>query len=383
MDYGKILKKAWHNVRHYRALWVFGVILALTTLSLEGLVLYNMDRDDSVERQGVTIVRQEGESLFEAAKRTVREELDELDREIDRANREVERFFAKELDVEIESDIVAVLTVLVGGMLIGYVLAKSASYVAEVALIRLVDESEETGVQHSARQGWRMGLSWAAWRIFLINLVVDVSAFCAFLLLFALVLAPLGLWATDSTPAGVVGTLITVTLLLPSIGLTIVAAAALAMSKPFFRRACVLEGRGVTGSIRYGFAVVRRRLGKVVPVGLVNWGVSMAWPLLVAPVAALLGGIGLLLGGTVALLVGLLTRSFLEGATPWLLAGALGIPIFVLTMAVPLAFLGGLREVFLSSTWTLTYRELLAMEAVESGRVSDLDAPGLEAAAAA
>jgi len=383
MDYGKILKKAWHNVRHYRALWVFGVILALTTLSLEGLVLYNLDHDDSVERQGITIVRQEGESFFEAARRTVREELNELDREIDRANRDVEGFFAKELDVEIESDIMAVLTVLLGGMLIGYVLVKSASYVAEVALIRLVDESEDTGVQHSARQGWRMGWSWAAWRIFLINLVVDVSAFCAFLLLFALVLAPLALWATDSTPAGVFGTLITVILLLPSIGLTIVAAAALAVSKPFIRRACVLEGRGVAGSIRYGFAVVRKHLGKVVPVGLVNWGVGLTWPLLVAPVAALLAGVGLLLGGTVALLVGVVTRLFLEGVTPWVLAGVLGIPIFLLTVAVPLAFLGGLREVFLSSAWTLTYRELLTLEAVEAGRVSDLDAPGLEAAAVA
>ena len=383
MDYGKILKKAWHNVRHYRALWVFGVILALTTLSLEGLVLYNLDRDDSVERQGITIVRQEGESFFEAARRTVREELNELDREIDRANRDVEGFFAKELDVEIESDIMAVLTVLLGGVLIGYVLVKSASYVAEVALIRLVDESEDTGVQHSARLGWRMGWSWAAWRIFLINLVVDVSALCAFLLLFALVLAPLGLWATDSTPAGVVGTLITVILLLPSIGLTIVAGAALAVSKPFIRRACVLEGRGVAGSIRYGFAVVRKHLGRVIPVGLVNWGVGLTWPLLVAPVAALLAGVGLLLGGTVALLVGLLTRSFLEGVAPWVVAGALGIPIFVLTVAVPLAFLGGLREVFLSSTWTLTYRELIALESTAAGRVSDMDAPGLEAAAAA
>jgi hypothetical protein len=145
----------------------------------------------------------------------------------------------------------------------------------------------------------------------------------------------------------------------------------------------VLEGLGVVGSVRRGFAVVRKHLGKVIPVGLVNWGVSLAWPLVVIPVGALLAGIGLLLGGTAALLVGVLTRMFLEGAAPWVLAGVVGIPIFILTLAVPLAFLGGLREVFLSSTWTLTYRELLALESTESERVSDLDAPGLEAAAVA
>jgi hypothetical protein len=145
----------------------------------------------------------------------------------------------------------------------------------------------------------------------------------------------------------------------------------------------VLEGRGVIDSLRRGFAVVRKHFGKVIPVGLVNLGVSLAWPLLVAPVGALLAGVGLLLGGTAALLVGVLARLFLEGAAPWVLAGVVGIPIFILTLAVPLAFLGGLREVFLSSTWTLTYRELLALESTESGRVPDVDAPGLEAAAAA
>jgi len=31
MEYGKILKQAWKNVTGYRALWIFGILLALTT----------------------------------------------------------------------------------------------------------------------------------------------------------------------------------------------------------------------------------------------------------------------------------------------------------------------------------------------------------------
>lgn len=54
--------------------------------------------------------------------------------------------------------------------------------------------------------------------------------------------------------------------------------------------------------------------------------------------------------------------------------------LFILTLAAPLAFLGGLREVFLSSTWTLTYYELGGLESVEPGHLPDLRAPGLEAA---
>jgi hypothetical protein len=35
--------------------------------------------------------------------------------------------------------------------------------------------------------------------------------------------------------------------------------------------------------------------------------------------------------------------------------------VFIMVLAVPLVFLGGLKETYLSSTWTLTYRELRAL----------------------
>jgi hypothetical protein len=63
----------------------------------------------------------------------------------------------------------------------------------------------------------------------------------------------------------------------------------------------------------------------------------------------------------------------------------IGIPIFALVVSVPWLFLGGLVEVFKSSVWTLTYRELRALEGLEPGDVEtepealpELDAPGLE-----
>lgn len=64
-----------------------------------------------------------------------------------------------------------------------------------------------------------------------------------------------------------------------------------------------------------------------------------------------------------AILAGGLTGLAFEGPTPWIVAGVVGIPIFILVLAAPLTFLGGLLEVFLSSTWTLTYRELRAKAA--------------------
>jgi hypothetical protein len=29
MDYGKVLKRSWHMVTRYRALWIFGIVLVL------------------------------------------------------------------------------------------------------------------------------------------------------------------------------------------------------------------------------------------------------------------------------------------------------------------------------------------------------------------
>jgi hypothetical protein len=54
-----------------------------------------------------------------------------------------------------------------------------------------------------------------------------------------------------------------------------------------------------------------------------------------------------------------------SGPLPWILAGAVGLPIFLLVLVIPLLFLGGLWQVYRSSVWTLTYRELRAMEAVQ------------------
>ena len=81
-----------------------------------------------------------------------------------------------------------------------------ARYVAETALIRMVDHHEETGQKRSVRQGFRLGWSRRAFYLFLIDLVIGLPVAVAFILLFLLAAAPLLLWATESTAAGALGT---------------------------------------------------------------------------------------------------------------------------------------------------------------------------------
>jgi hypothetical protein len=313
MNHTNILKRAWHIVWRYRALWVFGFLLALTTGAGGGGggggnsgFQYNMDR----------IGPNLGSML---------------------------------LTIGIGLACLAVLLIILGAI---------ARYVAETALIRMVDHHEETGQKRSVRQGFRLGWSRSAFRLFLIDLVIGLPVAIGFILIFLLAASPLLLWATESNAAGAVGTALTVGLGLLAILLAIVVAVILSVLKPFFRRVCVLEGLGVTEAIRQGYVMVRRDLKDVGLMWLITFGLRIGWGILMIPVVLLLLVVSGVLGGTLGLMVGGLTRLAFEGAAPWIAGGLVGIPIFILVMVLPLSLLGALFEVFLSSTWTLTYREL-------------------------
>ena len=88
-------------------------------------------------------------------------------------------------------------------------------------------------------------------------------------------------------------------------------------------------------------------------------------------------------GALPAYLVFLLSSLVFEGALPVLLAVVVGLPIFILVMLAPWWCLGGLMEVFQSSAWTLTYRELSAVEDAQAAQVPAVDATSLGAAPAA
>lgn len=324
MDHVQVLKRAWHMVWRYRALWAFGFILALTAgRSSNNWVQYTFGNEDF-----------SGRGL-----------------RLDRISPEVGRTL---LAIGIGLACLVVLLIIVGAI---------ARYVAETALIRMVDDHEETGQKRSVRQGFRLGWSRSAFRLFLIDLLIGLPVAVAFILLSLLASAPLLLWATKSTAAGALGTATTIGLGLLVVLLAIVVAVILAVLKPFLRRVCVLEGLGVTESIRQGYAVVRHNLRDVGLMWLITFGLRIGWVIAMIPVVLLLLVVSGALGGLLALLAGGLTGLALEGAAPWVVAAVVGIPVFILMMAVPLALLGGLFETYLSSTWTLTYRELRAKEA--------------------
>jgi hypothetical protein len=390
MDYGKVLKRSWHMVSRYRALWLFGIVLGLVTFSWEMAFLGSLDDENRYPR-GITITTMDGETFSDALQRTMQEEFDRAEEEITIALRELDQLFTRELGRRFVVDVMTILAVLAAAFVITLIVNKIARYVSEAALIRMVGEYEDTGERRGVWQGLRLGLSRTAWRFFLIDLAIDIPVLLAFMLLFGLAFTPLVFGIRGSTPATVIaGSLLTSGLFVAGIALAVVAGTLLSVLKRTFRQACALEGLGVFASIRRGWAVVRHKPVDVLVMWLIMLGITLGWVVVIAlsflvlfPLLILFIVLGGVAGALPAYLVFLLSSLVLDGALPVLLAVVVGLPIFILVMLAPWWCLGGLMEVFQSSAWTLTYRELRAVEDAQRDQVRAVDTASLGAAPAA
>lgn len=389
MDYGKVLKRVWNLVWSYRALWILGVILALTTVN--GFYFgYDWNRDEN--QRGITIQVTDDNTLYFPgqgltidlnAPDGVSIVLD--DGNLEREWREIEHLFTDVIPGDVRAVLLTLVLVLGSMILIGTV----ARWVVEAAMIRMVDETEERSEKLSLVQGLRLGFSRCAWRLFLIDLVIKLPVTCAFIVVFMVALMPLWLWTTGSIAAGVAGTLATAGLLFLVISLLIVVNTALSLLVQVSRRASSVDGLGVFASIGKGFSMVRGHFKETILVWLIWLGLRLGWMLASVPVLIVLFPImllfivaGAVLGGVPAILVGSLLQPFMAGPFPWIVGALIGLPIFILVMIAPMLFLGGLVEVAKSSLWTLSYRELRAAELVETVQVSESGRSSLETAPA-
>ena len=390
MDYGKVLKRSWHMVTRYRALSIFGIVLGLVTFSWEMVLLGGLDDENQYPR-GIVITTMDGETFHDALQRTLQEEIDGTEEEISITLRELDRLFTRELGRRFVVDVMIVLAVLAAAFVVTLIVTKIAPYVSETALIRMVGDYEGTGERLGVWQGLRLGLSRTAWRFLFIDLAIDIPVILAFMLLFALAFTTLVFGIRGSTPATIiVGSLLTGGLFVTGIVLAVVVGTLLSVLKRFFRQACALECLGVIASIRRGWAVVRRKPVDVLVMWLIMLGITLGWGVVIAlsflvlfPLLILFIVLGGVAGALPAYLVFLLSSLVFEGTLPVLLAVIVGLPSLILVMLAPWWCLGGLMEVFSSSAWTLTYRELSAAEDAQPVQVPAMDAISLGAAPAA
>ena len=345
MNHMRILKRSWNTLWSYKTLWVFGILLALTaggTLngtngSPRANVSYNEDWPRNLNPQ----------------------EIEQLPSEIREAVRELYDLTVNPLPQETINTIIGISIALVCLALLVAVVFFVLRYVSQTALIRMVDRYETSGEKVNWRAGFRLGWSRSAWRLFLIDLLIFLPVFCGTLLAAAFVVIPILL----SLAIGGIGTIAGIVLAI-GLGFLLVFAAillaiALAMAREVFYRECVLRGTGVLDSFRRGFATIRANLKDLFLVWLLLLAIYIGYAVLAIPVGLVLAILGLAVGAGVGVGLYLVLQAGSQ-LTALIVGGLAGLFFLGVIVGIPTLFLQGLRETYMSTAWTLAYREIPA-----------------------
>ena len=358
IDIGKILKRSWHILWNYRMLWIFGILLALTAGSRGGgnsgsgyqAGSNNANNGNNGFDPGSQLgpwggaakdwFTQNGSPLFEHP----------------------EHYVATFIWIGVAILVFILLVVIVTSLI---------RYPSETAVIRLVDEYEQTGVKMGFRQGWKLGWNRRAFRIWVIDLLISLPAF-----VFIALLLGVGLMIYFSVTSG--GTALAVSGTIAAIGCAFLFIFAfvllmvfLGLLRQFFIRAAALEGTRIGESIRAGWALFKRNWKSAGLMWLVMIGIGIGAGIaglilffLLIPAYLVLFLPATLVAGIPALIAFGLTSIFASSPVTWIVAAVVAVPFLLLIIFAPLSLVNGWYMIFSSGVWTLTYREIKALETV-------------------
>jgi len=358
MDPINILKRAWFILWSYRALWVFGLILALATgAGAQSHGSSNSSIQSDNEFHGSQNFNPDGLTLKEAVQ-------------------EMKGMFEQGLaEAGIpKEDLPTLLWIGVAfvlfSMILGLIIAV-ARYVSETALIRMVDEYENTGTRMTVREGFRTGWSQTSWRLFLINFLVNLPILLTMILFITLGVAILVMFSNGNHEPAAVLTFASVIGAFAVIFVVVILTIVLNFLKNFFWRASVLEDLGLRESLGRGFQMARDHWKDAGIMWLVMIGLGIVWAVvsviafvILLPLVLVTAVAGALVAIVPALLVGGVTSLLLDGWLVWVVGALFALPLFFVVAFSPWLLLGSWQAVFTSTVWTLVYRELKALPAL-------------------
>jgi len=356
IDPVKIIKRSWTILWSYRALWVFGLVLALAVGS-SGSSSNNNYRQNN----GNNSSQPTPQSMQEAFKSF---------------QNEVHKLFEQGIpNTNVSGKDLTTLLWVVGAFvlvmfLVGIIVA-IARYVSETAVIRMVDDYEATGNQMTVRQGFRIGWSRTSWRLFLINLVVNIPAIALTLVLLIAGIGVYFAWVNGTANFAAFSTVATIVLAFITIFVVVILSVVLHLLRNFFWRISVLEDVGVRESLRRGWAFALENWKNVGLMWLVMIGLRIVWAvvsiilfIVTIPVVIVTAVIAVLVAAIPLLLFVGLFSTFLSGVLPWIAGGLFVAPLFFTIAFSPWLLVGSWQQVFNSTVWTLTYREIKAVPAL-------------------
>ena len=353
-DISKILKRAWTIVWNYKILWIFGFLLALTGGGA-----------GSNGGGGSSGFSSRFNNNFNNPSRwnfgnQWQGRMDELGSWF---NSHFGTWFATQQSV-IHTFIWIGVAVFVFAILVGLLLSL-VRYPAETAILRMVDDHEQTGSKVNFKQGWKLGWNHRAFRVWLVDLLLSLPM----LVLAILIMGSAALMAFNFTGSGpnpvmsglfVVGIILFFLLLLPTIVLSIL----LNLLRQFVVRFTALEDLSMGESFKQGWSLLKQNFKHAILMWLVMVGVGIAIGfamvlvvLLLVPAYAILAIPGAIVAAIPGAIGFGITSIFNPQVLPWIIGGLAALPFFFMVVFSPVTFVTGLISLFKLNVWTLTFRQ--------------------------
>jgi hypothetical protein len=353
IDFGKILKRAWHILWNYRVLWIFGVLLAIfagggTNPNARWSVNNGNNYNGVWPNQSSNPNIQQLNQWFQ----------DNVFPLFTRPDQHVWTWIWIGVAVFLFIVILSLVFALV-------------RYPVETAVIRMVDGYEQTGEKVGFRAGWKLGWNRRAFRMWLIDLITSLP-FILLALLIAGLTAAVVISAINGNRVAIATSVVAlIGCLFLFIFVLILLGIALSLLRQFFIRTAALENTGVGASFRQGWELFKRNWQSVVVMWLIMIGIGIGIGIgmiivffLLIPVYVIMLIPAVLVAGIPGLLVFGIVNIFASWPVALLVAAVIGLPLLFTILFSPLLFVNGLVKVFESSVWTLTYREVKAVNAV-------------------
>ncbi|MGQ9832964.1 MAG: DUF7544 domain-containing protein [Candidatus Villigracilaceae bacterium] len=356
IDIGKILKRSWNILWDYKILWIFGFLLALTSGGGgSNAWRYRFGQPEGGREPGFDLGR--GGPAMENLNRWLEQNVMPL---LEHPEQHISTF--------IWIGILSLIVILFINILFALI-----RYPSETAVIRLVDEYEQTGAKMGFRQGWQLGWSRRAFRLWVMDLILILPV-----ILFVLVVlgASMLLFITipDADSAASLAILGTSLLcIVPLVLVLVVLMVFLGVLRILFARAIALEGVGVGEAVRSGWALFKRNWKSIAVIWLTMVGMVIVYVIasiiaffVLIPayiVLAIPAAIVAAIPGLIALAIASL---FATSPLTWMIAALAALPFFFVIAFAPMIFLNGWYMLYSTNVWTLTYRELKHFDQAET-----------------
>jgi hypothetical protein len=354
IDIGKILKRSWHILWNYKVLWIFGLLLVITAGGSGG-----GSSGSSYQLSGNTERPSYNPENYQLGP--------QWEQFISWFEQEVVPLF-EHPDQYVSTFIWIGVAFLVIILMLG-VTFTFIRYVSETAVIRMVDQYEQDGTRVKFKQGWKLGWSRRAFRLWVIDLLISLPVFVFIALMVGLGVLVFVSFVNGTDTLEVAGMVSAIGCTFLFIFVFMLGMVFLGLLRQFFVRSAALEERHVRESFRIGWGMFKYNWKSAALMWLVMLGIGIGYGIasmiiffLLIPVYAIL----LIPAVLVAAIPGLIAfgiASLFAGTILSVIIGVLvALPFLFMVIFSPLYLVGAWYKVYESSAWTLVYREMKTLE---------------------